>query len=134
MERNDNIPVGNDDTYARRGPSSARTNSDPTSATSDDSQSADEWDERNVNVPRSNLTELDVAALILNKMVNTEHQIDEHHYSRRIQVGTGIFTTPGAVLAFTKSKAMSVALWTVGGLWTGLLCVSFFHFLFHRFN
>jgi hypothetical protein len=31
----------------------------------------DGWDERNVVVPRSNLTVLDVAALILNKMVGS---------------------------------------------------------------
>ena len=46
-----------------------------------------------------------------------------------LKVGTGIFTTPGAVLASTGSKGMSVALWTVGGLWTALLYVNglFFH-------
>ena len=51
------------------------------------------------NVPRRNLRVHDVAALILNKMV-----------------GTGIFTTPGLVLALTKDKPTSIALWIIGGI------------------
>jgi len=44
---------------------------------------------------------LDVASVILNKMV-----------------GTGIFTVPGQVLVSTGSKRISLVLWAVGGLWT----------------
>ena len=87
-----------------------RTNSDPTSNSSGGTKASrkrdpDVWSETGarVNVPRRNLTELDVAAPIFNKMI-----------------GTDIFTTPGAVLALTKSKEISIALWTVGGVWTFL--------------
>jgi amino acid transporter len=59
------------------------------------------WDERNLTRPRTNLTILDVAALVLNK-----------------QIGTGIFTTPGAVLLSTQSKGLSIALWAIGGFWS----------------
>jgi hypothetical protein len=44
---------------------------------------------------------LDVASVILNKMV-----------------GTGIFTVPGQVLVSTGSKKISLVLWAVGGIWT----------------
>ena len=54
------------------------------------------------NIPRR-LETLDVAALIFNKMV-----------------GSGIFTTPGLVLSLTKSKALALGLWAVGGVYTGL--------------
>jgi amino acid transporter len=37
------------------------------------------------------------------------------------QVGTGIFTTPGAVLSYTKSKPVSLGLWAVGGVFTLIL-------------
>ncbi|KIW06544.1 uncharacterized protein PV09_02974 [Verruconis gallopava] len=59
------------------------------------------WSESHTNVPRRNLTAFDVAALIFNKMV-----------------GTGIFTTPGAVLSLTGSKQLSIGLWAVGGVYT----------------
>jgi amino acid transporter len=70
---------------------------------SDRSQRPDlgDWNEENIQAHRPPLTVLDVAALILNK-----------------QIGTGIFTTPGAVLLSTQSKGLSVALWTIGGFWT----------------
>ncbi|KAF1839684.1 hypothetical protein BDW02DRAFT_463319, partial [Decorospora gaudefroyi] len=57
------------------------------------------------------LTILDVAALILNK-----------------QIGTGIFTTPGVVLLSTRSKELSIALWTVGGLWTLMFLLVYLEF------
>lgn len=95
--------------------SNARINTDPSSSTSRSTRSrrenSDNWDERDAVVPRSNLTELDVAALIMNKMI-----------------GTGWATTPGSVLLYTKSKGMSVALWTVGGLWTGLFLLVYLEF------
>ena len=74
-------------------------------------------------VQRRNLTVLDVAALIFNKMVTA---IKFHFFQRTrlipsLQVGTGIFTTPGAVLSYTRSKPVSLALWAVGGVWTILL-------------
>ncbi|OCL12989.1 amino acid transporter [Glonium stellatum] len=69
------------------------------------STDSDVWSESDTIVPRRNLSVMDVAALIFNKMV-----------------GTGIFTTPGAVLALTKSKPISLVLWAVGGMYT-LICV-----------
>ena len=56
------------------------------------------------SVPRQ-LKVLDVAALIFNKMV-----------------GSGIFTSPGIVLSLTKSKALALSLWAVGGVYTTLWC------------
>jgi len=44
---------------------------------------------------------LDVAAVIINKMV-----------------GTGIFTVPGQVLVSTGDKKISLILWAMGGIWT----------------
>jgi hypothetical protein len=49
------------------------------------------------------LTVLDVACLILNKMI-----------------GTGIFTTPGYVLSLTNGKGLSLFLWALGGLYVVL--------------
>jgi hypothetical protein len=46
---------------------------------------------------------LDVAALIINKMI-----------------GTGIFTTPGIVLQATGNKNIALSMWVVGGVWTFL--------------
>lgn len=57
---------------ASQDPLNQRTNSDPSSSTSRTSpprQDSDNWTESDALVPRRNLTELDVAALILNKMV-----------------------------------------------------------------
>jgi len=83
---------------------------------------SDGWNERKLKVPRSNLTVLDVAALIINKMVSGQLAYPNMELTNS-KIGTGIFTTPGTVLASTRSKGMSVALWTVGGLWTALLYV-----------
>jgi hypothetical protein len=44
---------------------------------------------------------LDVASVIINKMV-----------------GTGIFTVPGQVLVSTGDKGTSLVLWAMGGIWT----------------
>jgi hypothetical protein len=44
---------------------------------------------------------LDVAALIMNKMI-----------------GAGIFTTPGTVLFLTQSKRLSIVLWVLGGVYS----------------
>jgi hypothetical protein len=44
---------------------------------------------------------LDVAALIMNKMI-----------------GAGIFTTPGTVLSLTQSKRLSIVLWVLGGVYS----------------
>lgn len=46
---------------------------------------------------------IDVAALIINKMI-----------------GTGIFTTPGLVLSLTGNKTISLILWICGGVWATL--------------
>jgi hypothetical protein len=56
----------------RRREEATRANSDPssnTSRTSPPRHDSDNWTESDALVPRRNLTELDVAALILNKMV-----------------------------------------------------------------
>ena len=50
---------------------------------------------------RRQLTWVDVAALIINKMV-----------------GTGIFTGPFAVLRSTNNKTVAVSLWALGFLYT----------------
>ncbi|KAF2474440.1 uncharacterized protein BDR25DRAFT_122014 [Lindgomyces ingoldianus] len=93
-------------------PPNSRIDSDPaTGGSGPTPTNSDDWDERNAIVPRSNLTVIDVAALILNKMV-----------------GTGIFTTPGTVLAFTRSKGISVGLWAVGGLWSSLFLLVYLEF------
>jgi hypothetical protein len=74
-------------------------------------QGSNDWDENMLAVPRTNLSILDVAALILNK-----------------QIGTGIFTTPGAVLLETKSKGLSIGLWTIGGFWTLLFLMVYLEY------
>lgn len=65
----------------------------------DDASAADSKFSESTNVPRRNLRVHDVAGLILNKVV-----------------GSGIFTTPGLVLALTKHKPTSIVLWVVGGI------------------
>lgn len=87
-----------------------RIDSDPSSHGSQRPDLGD-WDENKAAVPRTNLTILDVAALILNK-----------------QIGTGIFTTPGAVLLSTRSKGLSVGLWTIGGFWTLMFLLVYLEF------
>lgn len=69
------------------------------------------WNERKSKGYGPKLSELDVAALILNK-----------------QIGTGIFTTPGAVLLSTQSKGLSMALWTIGGFWTLMFLLIYLEF------
>ncbi|OAL51370.1 hypothetical protein IQ07DRAFT_643463 [Pyrenochaeta sp. DS3sAY3a] len=90
--------------------SNSRINSDP-SSNSTGGQAAEEFDERGAIVPKANLSILDVAALVLNK-----------------QIGTGIFSTPGLVLASTRSKELSIALWSIGGLWTILFLLVYLEF------
>lgn len=90
--------------------SNTRIDSDPSSATSPPPNLGD-WRETDAKVPQANLGILDVAALILNK-----------------QIGTGIFSTPGLVLATTRAKGLSVALWTIGGLWTTLFLLVYLEF------
>ena len=63
-----------------------------------------------VTVKKRHLHLFDIAALIFNK-----------------QVGTGIFTTPGFVLASTQGKGLSVLLWFVGGLYCALWYVHSLH-------
>lgn len=53
-----------------------------------------------VDAPRT-LTQSDVAALIINKMI-----------------GTGVFTGPYTVLMSTRSKSVSMGLWAVGFVYT----------------
>lgn len=65
----------------------------------DDASTADSNFSESTNIPRRNLRVHDVAGLILNKVV-----------------GSGIFTTPGLVLALTKHKPTSIVLWVMGGI------------------
>lgn len=74
----------------------------------DDASTADSKFSESTNVPRRNLRVHDVAALILNKVV-----------------GSGIFTTPGLVLALTKDKTTSIVLWVIGGIHAMLWYVLF---------
>lgn len=60
------------------------------------------WTE-STNVPRRNLGFLQITSLMLNATI-----------------GSGIFNTPGYVLALTRSKTISMVLWAVGGVYTGL--------------
>jgi amino acid transporter len=89
--------------------SNPRIDSEPSSHGSRP-QDPGQW-ERRVVVSKPNLKIFDVAALILNK-----------------QIGTGIFSTPGIVLASTRSKGLSIALWSVGGLWTTLFLLVYLEF------
>ena len=86
-----------------------RTDSDKSSPTQIPHHSG--FNENELAGRRRKLTVLDVAALILNK-----------------QIGTGIFTTPGAVLLSTQSKGLSVALWTIGGFWTLMFLLIYLEF------
>ena len=60
------------------------------------------WTERHT-VKKQYLTILEAASLIVNKMI-----------------GTGIFTTPGMVLALTQSKTLALSFWIVGGLYAAI--------------
>lgn len=60
---------------------------------------ADQYTEH-TSIKKRNLHAFDIFALILNK-----------------QIGTGIFTTPGFVLATTQGKGLSVFLWFLGGIY-----------------
>ena len=53
--------------------------------------------------PKKNLGFVQITSLILNSVI-----------------GSGIFTTPGYVLALTRSKPISLVLWAVGGVYTAL--------------
>jgi hypothetical protein len=69
---------------SRGNTTSARINSDPSSSTPRSGTShpdgARNWSERDTVVPRSNLTEMDVASLIVNKMVSTPlNPLNEMH-------------------------------------------------------
>ncbi|KAF1925388.1 uncharacterized protein M421DRAFT_423716 [Didymella exigua CBS 183.55] len=90
----------------------ARTNSDRSSNPNGNQRAQRRhFNEHELPAPSTKLTILDVAALILNK-----------------QIGTGIFTTPGAVLLSTGSKGLSVALWTIGGFWTLIFLLIYLEF------
>lgn len=49
------------------------------------------------------LTTLEAASLIVNKMI-----------------GTGIFTTPGLILALTQSKTLAFSFWVIGGVYAAI--------------
>ncbi|KAI9685318.1 MAG: hypothetical protein M1822_004691 [Bathelium mastoideum] len=73
-------------------------------------------------VPLRNLNSVDVGALIFNKMVKPLISSRWQDVTKLAKVGTGIFTTPGAVLLSTKSKGLSIGLWFVGGIYS-LICL-----------
>jgi hypothetical protein len=60
------------------------------------------WSE-STTVPRRNLGYVQITSLMLNATI-----------------GNGIFTTPGYVLALTQSKRISMVLWALGGVYSGL--------------
>jgi hypothetical protein len=60
------------------------------------------WSE-STTVPRRNLGFVQITSLMLNATI-----------------GNGIFTTPGYVLALTQSKRISMVLWAIGGVYSGL--------------
>jgi hypothetical protein len=69
------------------------------------------WSESTA-VPRRNLGFLQITSLMLNATI-----------------GSGIFNTPGYVLALTRSKTISMVLWAVGGVYTGLRYANLHQFL-----
>lgn len=60
------------------------------------------WTERR-RLKRQYLSAVEAASLIVNKMI-----------------GTGIFTTPGAVLALTQDKRLALGLWIAGAFYAAL--------------
>lgn len=82
---------------------------DPPQSAGDSKDDGDVYDDgasvrtQYTQLKRRDLSMVDVAALIINKMI-----------------GTGIFTTPGLVLNLTGNKNVSIALWLVGGVWSFL--------------
>lgn len=60
------------------------------------------WSE-STTVPRRNLGFVQITSLMLNTTI-----------------GSGIFNTPGYVLALTRSKRVSLILWAVGGVYSAL--------------
>lgn len=65
------------------------------------------WSE-STTVPRRKLGFIQVVSLILNTTI-----------------GSGIFNTPGYVLALTRSKRVSLILWAVGGIYSALRYILF---------
>lgn len=57
-------------------------------------------------IPKRNLGFVQITSLMVNSVI-----------------GSGIFTTPGYVLALTKCKSVAMALWFAGGAYTGLWLV-----------
>lgn len=69
----------------------------------DDDGSVDTAWSESTTVPRRNLGFVQTTSLMLNATI-----------------GGGIFNTPGYVLALTRSKRISLVLWAVGGVYSGL--------------
>ena len=61
-----------------------------------------DWSEAQI-VPKRNLGLLQTISLVIN-----------------LVIGSGIFISPGYVLALTRSKAICLVLWAAGGVYTGI--------------
>lgn len=72
----------------------------------DDEGSVDTAWSESTTVPRRNLGFIQTTSLMLNAVI-----------------GGGIFSTPGYVLALTRSKKISLVLWAVGGVYSGMAYV-----------
>jgi len=81
--------------------------------------------ESDTSIARRNLKVVDVAALILNKMVR-DVMSGRRFRAEVPKVGTGIFTTPGAVLLATGSVHLSIGLWIVGGVYSLVWYVEYY--------
>ena len=77
-------------------------NDDATRTNNATQAASSEWDERHT-VQKQYLTILEAASLIVNKMI-----------------GTGIFATPGMVLALTQNKSLALGFWVIGGLYAAI--------------
>ncbi|KAI5365999.1 putative amino acid/polyamine transporter I [Septoria linicola] len=67
-----------------------------------------------------NLSTLDVASLIANKMIGARKYVGDAMRQSLIMVvsGTGIFTGPSTVLQLTLNKNVAIGLWTLGLIYT----------------
>lgn len=60
------------------------------------------WSET-TNVPKRTLGFIQITSLMINSVI-----------------GTGIFNTPGYVLALTRSKPLALSFWALGGIYTAM--------------
>ncbi|KAI9678978.1 MAG: hypothetical protein M1822_007404 [Bathelium mastoideum] len=77
----------------------------------EDDDSMDSQFTEGVDVPRRHLGYVQTTSLMLNATI-----------------GSGIFTTPGYVLALTRSKEICLILWAVGGIYSALAITIFLEY------